>query len=40
MRILFILSAVLLTGCFGDTNDLKLYIANVQSTTASSIEPT
>ncbi|WP_077287658.1 pilus assembly protein PilP [Cognaticolwellia aestuarii] len=39
MRIFFILSAVLLTGCFGDTDDLKLHIANVQSTTASSIEP-
>tara|TARA_R110000737_G_scaffold319289_2_gene330455 strand:+ start:1125 stop:1658 length:534 start_codon:yes stop_codon:yes gene_type:complete len=39
MKKLFLLSAVLLTGCFSDTSDLKLHIEKVQSTTSSSIEP-
>jgi type IV pilus assembly protein PilP len=39
MKKIIVLSAVLLTGCFSDTDDLKLHIANVQSSTGSSIEP-
>ncbi len=39
MKKIIVLSAVLLTGCFSDTDDLKLHIANVQSNTVSSIEP-
>ena len=39
MKKFILLSTVLLTGCFSDTDDLKVHIANVQSSAASAIEP-
>ncbi|MGB1262843.1 MAG: pilus assembly protein PilP [Cognaticolwellia sp.] len=39
MRKLILASAVLLTGCFNDTADLKQHIAHVQSTASSTIAP-
>jgi len=39
MKKIIILSTALLTGCFSDTTDLKLHIATVQSSAASTIEP-
>lgn len=39
MKKLILLSAVMLTGCFSDTDDLKQHIATVQSGTSNTIEP-
>jgi type IV pilus assembly protein PilP len=39
MKKFILLSAVLLTGCFSDTDDLKQHVVKVQSGTASTIDP-
>ena len=39
MKKLILLSAVILSGCFSDTDDLKQHIATVQSGTGNTIEP-
>lgn len=39
MKKLIIITAVLLAGCFDDTSDLKVHIANVQASASSSIAP-
>jgi len=39
MKKLALVAAVLLTGCFDDTSDLKVHIANVQASASSTIAP-
>ncbi|MGB2739782.1 MAG: pilus assembly protein PilP [Cognaticolwellia sp.] len=39
MKKLILLTSVLLTGCFNDTDDLKQHVADVQSNATSSISP-
>jgi type IV pilus assembly protein PilP len=39
MKKFILISAVLLTGCFSDTDDLKQHIVKVKSGTASTIDP-
>ncbi|SEL38693.1 type IV pilus assembly protein PilP [Colwellia chukchiensis] len=39
MKKLILFTAIMLSGCFSDTDDLKVHIANVQANTSSAIEP-
>lgn len=39
MRILVLIAAILLGGCYDDTSDLSMYIQRVQATTSSHIDP-
>lgn len=39
MKKIILATAVLLTGCFNDTSDLKAHIANVQENTTNNIAP-
>ena len=39
MKKLALLTALFLTGCFNDTSDLKVHIANVQANVSNSIAP-